>query len=53
MRSVIRNDLPMAKIDRRDATKSRLLSTTIDPDPEYNLDDAEQAVADPAGLGDF
>jgi len=53
MRDVVHNDLPMGKIDRKDARRSRLLSTTEDIDPEYNLDDAEQAVADPAGVGDF
>ena len=53
MRDVVHNDLPMGKIARKDARRSRLLSTTEDIDPEYNLDDAEQAVADPAGVGDF
>jgi hypothetical protein len=53
MRDVVHNDLPVRKENRKDARASRLLSSSQDPDPEYNIDDAENAVPDPVGQGEF
>lgn len=53
MREVVRNDLPVRKTNRKDQKTSRLLSSVETTDPEYSLDDTEQAVADPAGQGEF
>jgi hypothetical protein len=53
MRAVAMNDLSLKKFDRKDAKVSRLLSTTQDTDPDNDLSDAENAVPDPVGQGDF
>lgn len=52
-RAVILNDLPQTKTNRKDAKTSKLLSTSTDPDPDYDMSDAENAVPDPPGQGEI
>ena len=53
MRGVVLNDLSMSKTNRADAKVSRLLASTKDPDPDFDLSDTENAVPDPVGQRDF
>jgi len=53
MRDVVMNDLSIKKTDRKDTKVSRLLATTQDTDPDFDLSDTENAVPDPVGQGDY
>jgi hypothetical protein len=53
MRSVMQEDLPVRSTKRQDVNRSRLISSSVSPDYEYDQSDVERGISAPEPPGEI